>query len=95
MKRILAALLCSAALVFASLSIGQDIDSATCQQTLKANCTSCHSIKRICHELDEKDANWPAIIKEMGELGNLSQKIQDTALNCLTKTDTPKAFVCQ
>ena len=78
----------------ASWSIGQDIDEAACQQTIQNSCTTCHKTDRICHELGEEDANWPEIIKEMGERGKLSQEIQDTALKCLTKAEDPKKFVC-
>ena len=78
----------------ASWSIGQDVDEAACQQTIKTSCTTCHKTDRICHELGEADANWPEIIKEMGEKGKLSQEIQDTVLNCLTKAEDPKKFVC-
>ncbi len=95
MKGMLAALLFFAVIGFASFSIGQDIDKTVCQQTIQVTCTSCHKAGRICKELDNKNADWPSIIKEMGELGKLSQEIQDTALNCLTKTDDPKEFACQ
>lgn len=94
MKGILGVLLCFAFISFASWSIGQEVDEVTCQQTIQTSCTSCHNTKRICHELSETDANWPRIVKEMGELGKLSQEVQDTALNCMTKTDDPKKFVC-
>jgi len=95
MKGLLAVASCFIFIGFASLSIGQEVDKEACKQTLQVSCTACHKTARICHELDETDANWPSIIKEMGELGKLSQEIQDTALNCLTKTENPKEFVCE
>ena len=30
----------------------------------------------------------------MGEKGKLDQEVQDIALNCLTKAEDPKKFVC-
>ncbi len=94
MKGMLAVLTGFAVICAASWSFGQEVDNATCQQTIQSSCTSCHSTKRICHVLDKNNANWPNIIKEMGELGNLSQEVQDIALNCLTKATDPKEFVC-
>lgn len=93
-KMMLSALLVLVPLGIASWSVGQDIDDAACQTTIEANCTKCHGTRKICHELGESDANWPAIIKEMGERGKLSQDVQDTVLNCLTKASDPKKFVC-
>ncbi len=95
MKGMLALFLCLAFIGFASFSIGQDIDNTACQQTIQVNCTTCHQARRICHELDNKEANWPNIVKEMGEMGNLSQEVQDTVLNCLTKAADPKEFACK
>ncbi len=94
MKGMLGVVLGFGIICFASWSIAQDVDDTACQKTIQTSCTSCHNTKRICHELSEADANWPSIIKEMGELGKLSQEVQDTALNCLTKAADPKKFVC-
>jgi hypothetical protein len=80
-------------LMAAHMSIGQ-VDEAACQKTISNNCMQCHNAKRICHELGESDANWPEIIKQMGEEGNLSQEVQDAALECLTKLADPKKLVC-
>lgn len=95
MKELFGALLCFFLLCFAAASISQAVDETACQETIQITCTSCHKTGRICRELDNKDADWPAIIKEMGELGDLSQDIQNTALNCLTKADNPKSFACK
>ena len=73
---------------------GQPVDDKACQETITTNCTRCHATGRICHELDEANAKWPEIIKEMGEKGSLSQEVQDTVLACLTTASDPKKFVC-
>jgi len=81
------------ALWLATVSQGQ-VEEAACQKNIDNNCLQCHNAKRICHELGEADANWPEIIKDMGEKGSLSQEVQDMALDCLTKSDDPKKLVC-
>lgn len=91
---LLSTLLMLTPLCIASLSIGQNVDDAACQATIQTNCTKCHTTDRICHELSESHTNWPLIIKEMGEKGKLSQDVQDTVLNCLTKASEPGKFVC-
>lgn len=93
-KMLLSAVLVSVPLWIASWSVAQDIDDAACKTTIEASCTKCHTTERICHELGESDVNWPEIVKEMGERGKLSQDVQDTVLNCLTKASEPGKFVC-
>ena len=97
MKRlILLTLLVLLPLGVAPLSFSQATpDEAACQQTIQKSCTKCHTTDRICHELAEADANWPHIVKEMGEKGKLSQEVQDTVLNCLTKSADPAKLVCK
>ena len=95
MKNALAVLLFLAVVCCASWSIGQDVDEAACQKTIQISCTSCHGTDLICDKLDDKDANWPDIIKVMGEEGDLSQEIQDKVLNCLTMASDPKKMVCE
>lgn len=92
-KILLISTLTISALMLAAASHSQ-IDEAVCQQTIDNNCLQCHNAKPICHELGESDADWPAIIKMMGEEGNLSQEIQDMALACLTTSTAPKKLVC-
>lgn len=93
-KMLLSAVLVSIPLCIASWSVGQDIDDAACKTTIETSCTQCHITERICHALDESYTNWPEIVKDMGGRGNLSQDVQDTVLNCLTKASEPKKFVC-
>jgi len=93
-KMLLSALFVSIQLCTASLSVSQDIDDAACKTTIETSCTKCHTTERICHELGESSANWPEIVKDMGERGKLSQGVQDTVLNCLTKASDPGKFVC-
>ncbi|MGI6638635.1 MAG: hypothetical protein ACOX4Z_06185 [Desulfobulbus sp.] len=67
----------------------------TCQQLIQNSCTKCHGVKRICTTLDKPDANWPAIVADMGKRGKLSQEVQVQALSCLTSTDIAvKAELC-
>lgn len=93
-KGILLGLLLMGSWGIAAVGEGQGVDDSACQQTIQTNCTRCHTTKRICNELQESDANWPKIIKEMGQRGKLSQEVQDTVLNCLTKASEPGKFVC-
>jgi len=101
-KVLLSILLFSGLFGLSSLSVGQEIDDTpcnktadtVCNQTIRTSCARCHTTDRICHELGESDANWPEIVKEMAEKGNLSKKVQDRALKCLTKSADPKKFVC-
>ena len=93
-KIVLSSLLVLISLCIASWSVGQDVDDAVCQETIQTNCTKCHTTERICHELGESDANWPEIVKEMGEKGKLRQEVQEAVLKCLTKAAEPTKFVC-
>lgn len=93
-KIVLSSLLVLIPLCVASWSVGQDVDDTVCKETIQISCTQCHSTMEICHKLGESDADWPEIVKEMGERGKLSQDIQDTVVNCLTKTSEPTTFVC-
>ena len=95
MKSMLAVLVGLAVFCCASWSIGQDVDEEACQKTIQISCTSCHGTDLICDKLADKDANWPNIIKVMGEEGDLSQEIQDKVLNCLTMATDPKKMVCE
>lgn len=65
-----------------------------CQQTVETSCTKCHSTERICKELGEADADWPAIVKDMGKRGKLSLEVQDKVLACLTSTAEQGRFEC-
>lgn len=93
-KMLLAAVLLSIPLCTASVTVGQDVDEAACKTTIETSCTKCHATERICDALSETSTNWPEIVKEMGEKGKLSQEVQDTVLNCLTKASEPGKFVC-
>ena len=94
-KIILSALLVLTPFAVANFAYSQGKTESDCQQTIQNNCTKCHNTDRICHELSEADANWPKIVKEMGEKGKLSKEVQDNVLNCLTKSDDPKKLVCK
>ncbi len=72
---------------FAAMVSGTEVNQQACQQVMENSCTKCHGVKRICTTLKKADANWPAIVADMGKRGKLSQDVQDQALNCLTSTD--------
>jgi len=82
------------ALSIASLGTSQEAAEQVCQQTLQNNCAKCHSLKKICAKLDQKDADWKAIVAKMGQKGKLSQEVQDAVVVCLTTTSEPKKLVC-
>ena len=67
---------------------------STCQQTVKASCTKCHSTERICKKLSKTDADWPAIVNNMGKRARLSPDKQDSVLACLTNTAEQGGFEC-
>jgi hypothetical protein len=94
-KVLLPALLALLPLCIASWSLGQEVDQAACQQTIQDNCTKCHGTSKICKELGEADADWGKIVKNMGKKGKLSQEVQDSVLNCLTKSTEPGKLVCE
>ncbi len=81
-------------LTVVSLGTGQEATEQGCRQTLQANCTTCHGLKKICNKLDQQDADWKKIVANMGQKGNLSQEVQDTVVTCLTTTKEPKKLVC-
>ncbi len=93
-KLLLPALLALLPLCVASWSAGQEVNDAACQQTIQDSCTKCHSTEKICRDLGKADVSWPKIVKNMGKKGNLSQEVQDTVLNCLTKSTDPTQLVC-
>lgn len=93
-KLLIPALLALLPLCAASWSASQEVTVEACQQAVQNNCTKCHSTEKICTKLDEADANWPKIVKNMGKKGNLSQEVQDNVLNCLTKSTDPKKVAC-
>lgn len=74
-------------LAFATMVGGAEANPQACQQVMKNSCTKCHDIKRICNTLGKADADWPAIVADMGKRGKLGQEIQDQAISCLTSTD--------
>ncbi len=90
-------MLCAAVctLGFAAMVNGTEVNAQACQQVMDNSCTKCHGVKRICKTLDKADADWPAIVADMGKRGKLSQEAQDQALNCLTSTDVAvKGTLC-
>ena len=94
-KCLLPLLLVFISLGAASWSVGQDFDESACQQIITASCTKCHTTDRICNELGAPTAHWAAVVKQMGMKGKLSQDVQDSVLNCLTKASEPGKFVCK
>ncbi len=95
MKNTLPLLVVLASVGITSWVAAQDVDEVACQQTIETSCTKCHSSERICNKLSEENENWSEIVKRMGGRGNLSQEVQDTVLNCLTKAAEPGKFVCK
>ena len=80
---------------FAAIVSSAEVNPQACQQVIENSCTKCHGIKRICTTLDKADADWPAIVADMGKRGKLSQEVQDQALSCLTSADVAvKGTVC-
>lgn len=95
MKQIvLTAVLLTSLSAFASISVGQDVDDASCKQIIENTCTRCHSVNKICKELDNPRADWPGLVRWMGSKGNISQQDQKAALDCLTKSSDPKKIIC-
>ena len=90
-------MLCAAVctLGFAAMVGGVEVNQQACQQVMENSCTKCHGVKRICTTLEKADANWPAIVADMGKRGKLDQAVQDKALGCLTSTDAAvKGALC-
>ncbi|NLZ17076.1 MAG: hypothetical protein GX087_05010 [Desulfobulbaceae bacterium] len=90
-------ILCAGACTFgfAAMASSTEVNPQTCQQVIENSCTKCHGIKRICTTLDKADADWSAIVADMGRRGKLSQEVQDQALSCLTSADvTVKGTIC-
>ena len=85
-KYFLVGLLFVIALAVSSLCIGQDMTLESCNDVIQKSCTKCHDTGRICHELDESDADWPHIVKEMCEKGNMGPEVEAAVLDCLTKS---------
>ncbi len=95
MKKLLVpALLALLPLSIASWSFSQEVNDESCTQTIATSCTKCHGTAKICKELGEADADWPAIVARMGKKAKLSQEGQDAVLACLTKSTDPKQLVC-
>ncbi|MFH0783834.1 MAG: hypothetical protein V2B20_18020 [Pseudomonadota bacterium] len=94
-KILLSALLILTPLCVASLTFSQANTDSACQQTIQNSCTKCHTTDRICDELGEAAANWPKIVKDMGEKGKLSNEVQAEVLDCLTKSSDPAKLVCK
>jgi len=64
-KYFLVGLLFVIALAVSSLCIGQDMTLESCNDVIQKSCTKCHDTGRICHELDESDADWPRVRREI------------------------------
>lgn len=93
-KLLLPCLVLSLTLGIASLGTSQEVNEQACRQALETSCVKCHPMKKTCKELNKADANWKAIIADMGKRGKLSQEVQDTVLACLTTTPDPKKIAC-
>lgn len=93
-KLVLRAVVGLIALTVFSGSGSKAVAESPCQKTIKTSCTRCHSTERICNKLMKADADWPAIVKNMGKRANLSQEQQDTVFACLANTAGQGGFEC-
>ena len=93
-KLVLTAVVGLISLTVLSCSGSKDVAESPCQKTIKAGCTKCHSTERTCEKLSEADADWPAIVKDMGKRAKLNQEQQDAVLACLTNTAEQGRFEC-
>lgn len=82
---------------FFSQSISaQPVNGKACKSFFQVYCTTCHSTKRICENLKEKNKQqWQETLAEMAKYGEYDKQEVSYALECISSLKPGSRVVCK